>query len=81
MMYSQNDETGVLEVLEIKCFAAQPWWADLYNCFLNSFCRFLTIWWWHICNYLENEKTKKSLNICFYRHQVSSKPLRGNNKM
>ena len=27
MMYSQNDETGVLEVLQIKIFfAAQPWW-------------------------------------------------------
>ena len=30
-MYSQNDETGVLEVLEIKMFfTAQAWWEDLY---------------------------------------------------
>ena len=29
IMYSQNDEIDVLEVLEIKIlFVAQPWWAD-----------------------------------------------------
>ena len=29
-MYSQNGETGILEVLENKIFfAAQPWWEDL----------------------------------------------------
>ena len=29
-MYPQDDEIGVLEVLEIKIlFAAQPWWTDL----------------------------------------------------
>ena len=33
-MYSQNDETGVLEVLETKVFfAAQPWWEGLYRIF------------------------------------------------
>ena len=31
MMYSQNDETGALEVLVIKIFfAAQPWQAELF---------------------------------------------------
>ena len=31
-MYSQNDETGVLEVVENKIFfSAQPWWGDLYR--------------------------------------------------
>ena len=31
-MYSQNDEIGVVEVLEIKIFfAAQPCWEDLYR--------------------------------------------------
>ena len=31
-IYSQNDATGVLEVLENKIFfAAQPWWEDLYR--------------------------------------------------
>ena len=35
-MYSQNNKTGVLEVLEIKIFSfAQPWSADLYNFFEN----------------------------------------------
>ena len=30
LMYPQDDEIGVLEVLEIKIlFAAQPWWTDL----------------------------------------------------
>ena len=33
-MYSQNDEIGVLEVLEIKIFfASQPCWEDLYRIF------------------------------------------------
>ena len=31
-MYSQNDETGILEVLENEIFfAAQSWWEDLYR--------------------------------------------------
>ena len=30
-MYSQYDETGILEVLENRIFVAgQPWWEDLY---------------------------------------------------
>ena len=38
MMYSQNNETGVLEVLEIKIlFAAQPWWAEFHRIFLKFF--------------------------------------------
>ena len=29
MMYSQSDERGILDILQIKIlFAAQPWWAD-----------------------------------------------------
>ena len=33
-MYSQNDERGDLEVLEIKIvFAAQPGWEDLFRIF------------------------------------------------
>ena len=31
MIYSQNDETSILEVLEIISFTAQPWWVDLLN--------------------------------------------------
>ena len=26
-MSYQSDETGILDVLEIKVFAVQPWWA------------------------------------------------------
>ena len=34
MIYSQNDEAGVLEVLEIKVFlTAQLWWADFWKNF------------------------------------------------
>ena len=42
--YSQNDETGVLEVLEIKFFFPdQPWWELLHN-FLNFFFVDFTLW-------------------------------------
>ena len=31
-VYSHNDESGVVQVLEIKIFfAAQPWWEDFYR--------------------------------------------------
>ena len=32
-LYSQDDEAGVLEVLEIIFSAAQPRWADFYKMF------------------------------------------------
>ena len=39
-MYSQNDETGVLEVLEINFFfAAQPWSTDFYIDFFQNYFR------------------------------------------
>ena len=31
MIYSQNDEASILEVLQIISFTAQPWWADFLN--------------------------------------------------
>ena len=44
MMYSQNDEIGVLEALEIKIFFAdQPLWADFSRIFKNSFRGFYTL--------------------------------------
>ena len=44
MMYSGNNETGVLEVLEIKIFfAAQPCWADFIEFLKNSFSEFYTL--------------------------------------
>ena len=33
MMYSQSNQTGILDVLEIKNFAAQPWWVVLKDFF------------------------------------------------
>ena len=37
-MYSCNNETGFLEVVEIKIvFAVQPWWADFHWIFKNFF--------------------------------------------
>ena len=38
LMYSQNNETGILEVLKIKIFfAAQSWWAEFLRIFLKLF--------------------------------------------
>ena len=33
-MYSQSNQTGILDVLEIKNFATQLWWAVLKDFFL-----------------------------------------------
>ena len=42
IMYSQNYENGILEVLEIKTFfAAQPWWTDFLRIFVKL-CGFYT---------------------------------------
>ena len=51
-MYSQNDETGVLEALESKIFfAAQPLWEELYQIFSRDF----TIQWWYLSEFLEKK--------------------------
>ena len=34
MMYSQSNQTGILDVLDIKNVAAQLWWAALKDFFL-----------------------------------------------
>ena len=57
MIYSQSDERGILDVLEIKIFfAAQPWWAE----FLKNFLKFLfvdfVLWWWYLCKFLVKRK-------------------------
>ena len=69
-MYSQNYETGVLEVLQINLFCCPT----MVGRPLQNFSVHFTIWEWHIYNLLENGKTKKSLNFCFYHHQVFSRP-------
>ena len=68
-----DDETGVLEVLEIKIFfATQP----LVGTPLQNFLRILSvdfkIQWWHLCEFLEHKKSKKALNVSFYYYQVFS---------
>ena len=53
-MYSQNDEAGVLEVLEIKVFlTAQLRWADVQKIFWKFFG--FTLWWCHLWNFLEKK--------------------------
>ena len=43
MIYSQNDETGIFEVLQIISFTAQPWWTDLLNNFLKNFLKIFSV--------------------------------------
>ena len=69
-MYSQNDETGILEVLENKIsFAAQLWWEDLYRILQKKFCVFYNSVVVH-CEFLE-KKSNKSQNFYFYHYQCS----------
>ena len=64
-MYSQNDETSILEVLEIKIFfTAQQWWEE--QIFLKILSMDFTIQWWHLSKFLKNKKSKKSQNFSFY---------------
>ena len=74
MMYSQNNETGVLEVLEIKIlFAAQPWWAEFYRIFLKFFQWILHFGDGISETFLKKKKKKKKgknhLNSTFYHRQ------------
>ena len=52
--YSQNNETGVLEVLENNFFTAQPWWEDLK--ILKVFFEDFTNHWWNVCEFLEKKR-------------------------
>ena len=54
LMYPQNDEIDILEVLKIKTFlAAQPWWTDLLRIFVIFSP--LILYWWNLC---------KAIKIC-----------------
>ena len=44
MMYSQNDETGVLEVVEF----------GFYNFLFLILSVDFTFWWWHLCKFHKN---------------------------
>ena len=82
-MYSQNDETGVLDVLEIRVFFRCP--AAMVGNFLDNFLKILSVyfalWWWNLWNFLEKKKKKKGknfLNSSFSHHQGGSKSPLGN---
>ena len=79
-MYYQNDETGILEVLEVY-FAAQPWWEKLLNKFLKILSVNFIIQWWHLCEFVRNKKSKKIVKFSFSHCQVFSKSSRGNRKL
>ena len=65
-MHSYNNETGILEVLEIKIFlAAQAQLKDLYRIFFKIHSVGFAIQWWSLCEFLENKKSNKSLNFSF----------------
>ena len=62
MIYYQNDEIGILEVLEI-IFFVQPWPAGLYHFLKKILSMDFTSWSWHLFKFLANHKKEKSLNF------------------
>ena len=82
-MYYQNDETGILDVLEVLevYFAAQSWWEKLLNKVLKILSVNFIIQWWHLCEFLGNKTSKKIVNFSFSHCQVFSKSSRGNRKL
>ena len=71
MMYSQNNENGIFEVLKIKTFfPVQPWWTY----FIRIFVKFSpwVLHWWHLSKVIE--KSKNSLIYC--SHYLDTRSLR-----
>ena len=66
-MYSQNDETGVLEALENKIFRCPTMVGRSLQNSVKLFLKDFTVQWW----YLE-KMSSKSQNFCFYHYQVFS---------
>ena len=58
-VYSQNDEIGVLELLEIKIFFTAIMVGRLIGNFLEILSMDFALWWLHLCNFLEKKKKKK----------------------
>ena len=69
MVHSQNDETIVLEVIKIKFLSLLNHGLQAFAISLNIFSMDFTIWWWHICKFLKNHKSKRSLNLSFHHYQ------------
>ena len=59
-VFSQNNETGPTMV-------GRPLQKLIKILYID-----FTILWWHLCEFLENKKGKKSLNSSFYHYQVFS---------
>ena len=62
-VHSQSDEIGVLEVLEIKIFFTAIMVGRLIENFLKILSMDFTLWWWHLCNFLEKKKKKKKKKL------------------
>ena len=58
MMNSQGDEIGILDVLEIKSFAAHRDGQPFKNYLKIIFVDF-TLWWWYHLNVFVKSKTVK----------------------
>ena len=72
MMYSQSDETGVLEVLKIIFILLHNHGGQFFTeLFENSFHGFYT--WAMTCMKLSCKQDKTSLNTFFYHHQGEAK--------
>ena len=67
-MYSQYDEIGVLEVLEI--FFATLFRRRSHN-FLKILSMVFEIHWYNLYEFLKNKKSKRNLNFFFYHYQYS----------
>ena len=79
-IYFQNDETGILEVLEIKIFFA-VWWEGLHIFFLN-FSLLILKFSGRTCGSFLRKKREKNRWISVSNHYlVFSKSLRGNRKL
>ena len=58
MMYSESDQVGILDVLEIKIFATKNHGGEPFTDFIKYYVDF-TLWWWYHCNFLEKRKKVK----------------------
>ena len=50
VMHSQNDETGILEVLEIKFSSKPNHGGQILRKFFKTLSVDFTLSWWHLCN-------------------------------
>ena len=81
MICSQNNETGILEILKLKVFfAVQPWWVESERKFVKFFLRILHFDDGIFKSFLK-KIIKNYLNLSFYDYQEFSKIPIGNKKL